>query len=389
MTNNIFDALEICLQEIENGADLESVLLRFPELADELRPILETSVTARELSAPAPSADVVRRNRARILQRAAEMRESGVKSVLSFNLFAPLRRAASTLVIVALVFASGTSLVGASSTSLPGDNLYPVKRSWEAMQLVFTFNARLRDALEVEHENERLEELQELFASGRSAKVMFSGVVTLQSDSGWLIAGIPVIVSPETHLPGAPVTVNSAVQVEGVAQTDGSVLATSIELLPSGANLPEYEDDHNGDENANEDESQAENENEAPVIVVTSTPVSQTPEPETQFNGVLDVLDEEFWTINGINADITTAEVEGSPAVGAAVIVEGFFNEEGVFIVTKIKFIEPNTNTGGSSGSNNNGNDSGNDNNGNDNNDNDDNDDNDDDNSGSGGGGDD
>ena len=40
MNNKLYDALEICLQEIENGATLENVVARFPDLAAELRPIL-------------------------------------------------------------------------------------------------------------------------------------------------------------------------------------------------------------------------------------------------------------------------------------------------------------------------------------------------------------
>ena len=76
--NKIFDALEICLKEMENGADLETVLARFPELAGELRPILRTSQKARSISPAAPSQEVMRRGRARLMQRAAEMRESRV-----------------------------------------------------------------------------------------------------------------------------------------------------------------------------------------------------------------------------------------------------------------------------------------------------------------------
>ena len=43
---DIYDALEACLQEIENGANVESVLLRYSDIADELRPLLEAAVEA-------------------------------------------------------------------------------------------------------------------------------------------------------------------------------------------------------------------------------------------------------------------------------------------------------------------------------------------------------
>ena len=54
--NNLYEALEICLKDLEKGADLESVLFRYPDLADELRPILEASAGAKGIAAPAPSA---------------------------------------------------------------------------------------------------------------------------------------------------------------------------------------------------------------------------------------------------------------------------------------------------------------------------------------------
>ena len=78
--NNLYETLEICLQDIEQGADIETVLFRYPDLADELRPILEASVNAKGMSVLAPSTEVVRRNRAKLLQHAAEMREAKVPS---------------------------------------------------------------------------------------------------------------------------------------------------------------------------------------------------------------------------------------------------------------------------------------------------------------------
>lgn len=62
MNNKLYDALEICLREIENGVTLENVLARFPDLAAELRPILKASVKARTLNvASAPSPEAIRR----------------------------------------------------------------------------------------------------------------------------------------------------------------------------------------------------------------------------------------------------------------------------------------------------------------------------------------
>ena len=343
--NNLYDTLETCLKQIENGAEIESVLQNYPDLADELRPILQASLGAKKLSAPVPSADVLRKNRAKILQRAAELRESKVMPAVRLNWLVPLRRLVSTLAILVLVFASGTSLVGAASTSLPGENLYPVKRSWESLQLLFTFNAKFREALEVEHENERIEELRELLADGRSAEVTFSGLATRQTDTGWLVAGVPVVISPQTDLPAQPLSDRSAVRVVGSTQPDGSVLAMRIELLPPGSSLPEVEDvPGQEDDSLNEIESTLESGEDAPEFVATQTPEAD----DVKFDGTLDILNEDFWTINGIPSDVSAAEIIGTPAVGAAVTVEGFFNERGEFVVTKIKFDEEQSNSGGS-----------------------------------------
>ncbi|MGB8982647.1 MAG: DUF5667 domain-containing protein, partial [Anaerolineales bacterium] len=214
--NTRYEVLEICLEEIEKGADIDTVLFRYPELAAELRPILEASAGAKRMAVATPAAEVVRRNRIRLLQQAAEMRASK-RSARRFW-FASARRVAVTLTVVAALFISGTGLVQAASTTVPGDNLYPVKRTWEDLLLLFTFNLQQREALEVEHENERLHELQEVFAEGRSTEVEFTGLVTSQNGNEWLVSGIPVVISAQTEIRGQEIVIGSAVEVEGHTQ---------------------------------------------------------------------------------------------------------------------------------------------------------------------------
>lgn len=270
--NNLHEALEVCLQEIELGADIETSLLRYPDFADELRPILQTSVHAKGLATSVPSVDMMQFNRAKLLRRAAEMRETQGKSTLTPSWVNPLRRAAVAFAIIAIIFMSGTGLVRASSTTLPGDNLYPVKRSYEDLALLFTFDSLRRNSLEVEYENERLEELHELIAKGRSAEVDFAGIVTQQNGSEWLVSGIRIITSSQTDLHDGPVVVGDAVRVFGITQSDTSVLAERIDQLPPNANLPDSGNsgdgsnsgsnsgsgsgnDNNGNDDANENDS--------------------------------------------------------------------------------------------------------------------------------------
>lgn len=228
--NDLFEALEICLQDIEHGADVETVLFRYPDLADELRPILEASAGAKSLAVPAPSVEVVQRNRAKVLGRAAQMREAKARSSQQFW-FASLRRVAVTLAMLIVLFVSGTGLVGAASDTLPGDSLYPVKRTWEGVRLFFAFNAHVRETLEFEYENERLRELQELFAEGRSEEVDFRGRVTSQRGGEWVVAGVRVLITADTDIRDSGIVVGSPVRVRGITQGNDTVLAERIRLL--------------------------------------------------------------------------------------------------------------------------------------------------------------
>jgi hypothetical protein len=332
---DLYDALEMCLKEIEQGADVDTVLSRHPERADELRPILETSVKAKAMSSPAPSQEVLRKNRAKVLQHASELRERKAAPASRRIWSVPLRRALVTFMVIAMLFVSGTGLVRASSSTLPGDNLYPVKRTWESLSLFFTFNTERREALEFEHENERLEELLELLASGRSARVDFAGYVTRQSGTEWRVSGITVFLSADTHLPGEPVAVGDAVRVRGQTQ-NGGVVAERIELLPPGSRLPEVDDDDSEIEEESRDESAQPSRTETPVPAAISTP------EKVSIEGTVTSVQNNLIVVNGIVMDIRFAEdVRGTPSVGAFAKAEGYYDANGIFIVIKIEFSTP------------------------------------------------
>ena len=271
--NNLYEALEICLQDIEKGTDVETVLFRYPDLADELRPILEASAGAKSMAVAAPSAEVVRRNRAKVMQHAAQLRESKVKTSQRIW-FASLRRIAVTLAVLIILFVSGTGLVGASSNTLPGDDLYPVKRTWEGLRLFFTFNGQEREALELEHENERLHELNELLKKGRSAEVKFNGLFTNQNGNEWMVAGVRVLISSQTDIRDQGIVVGNPVEVRGITQDNGTVLAERIKLLSSDEKLPEVEDQQESG-GGNENNSGPGSGEEQPRVEETETSESE------------------------------------------------------------------------------------------------------------------
>lgn len=241
---NFYDALEICLQSLDRGADLESCLVRFPEFSDELRPVLIAAIRARSISAKTVPVDVARRGKARVLQAAAEMREQkkAFVPVLPFwrrgGFFSVrfARLAVSSLAVVIFLLTGGTGLVNASSSALPGDHLYPVKRSWEGVRLIFVFDEHTKEKLSHEFDNERVHEIEELYSEKRIAEVNFQGIVQEQKDKTWIIGGLNILIDKETSfspniLPG------SMVQVMGETD-DGHIKAQRIILLATPGVTP-------------------------------------------------------------------------------------------------------------------------------------------------------
>ena len=394
--NKLYQALEICLNDIQEGADIQTVLRNYPDLADELQPLLEASLHAKELAVPTPSQEIITRNRTRLLQHAAEIREQKFAPTSRRIWSVPLRRALVTLVVVTLLFISGTGLVRASSNTLPGDSLYSVKRTWENVLLILTFDVDKREALELDHEYERLEELHELYAIGRSSEVEFSGYVTRQTGDQWRVSGITVFISTQTQLPDGQIQVGAAVHVKGRTENHG-VAATHIESLPAGSKLPQVEDLDPGNEEEKHEGSNPQvgdgPDPEAQDAGTTSTLVPGSELEAASFEGVVTSLENDFVVVNGVVIDTRNAEIMGIPRVGAVVKVEGYYDVSGIFIAMKIEFMDGGSGGGGkSSEDNNNGNGGGNsnggsDDDGNDNDNHNDNGNDNDNNSGPGGGG--
>ena len=323
---NLFDALEFCLQEMENGADLESVLARFPELADELRPILKTSMLAREMASPEPAQEVVRRSRARVMQYAAEMRES--KFVPRKRVIPLFQRLALSFTLAAIFLLSGNGLLSASASALPGERLYPVKRGWESIRLFFIFDSEARALLENEFENERLDEANELLAEGRHEVIEFAGVF-MQVNGISYVSGLQVILPS-----GMPVPANGdAVIVSGRTNAQGFVEVISLELLPAGSVVPagnpiemEVESDSENDETPSTESSSGSGEEAAGTVP-----------QQFEIKGTLDAVSTTTLVINGMTAYLENSRIDGNLCIGMEVEVYGYYAGDGRFIVLEAK----------------------------------------------------
>jgi hypothetical protein len=126
--------LDECLERIVlKGETLEQCLKRYPEQADELKPLLETVLAVKEASAVEPRPDF--KARARYQFRSALGEKAAPKRRPFFGW---LPRWATALTIVLVVLLAGGGTVVAASNSMPDSILYPVKLATEEVRLAFT-----------------------------------------------------------------------------------------------------------------------------------------------------------------------------------------------------------------------------------------------------------
>jgi uncharacterized membrane protein YgcG len=352
----LHDALEDCLQALADGQELESVLGRYPGLEHELRPLLEASILAgvsRQIAIPD---GVKRRGRARLLQVAAEMRDANRKPTP--RMIPGFTRLALTLGLVGTLVLTSTGFVSASSGTLPGDQLYPVKRTWEGVQLFFAFNLEERDLLESQFEQERLDEIGGLLGLKKAAPIAFTGLVTRKVDDTWDVSGIPVSVSNVASSPAGVIPDGAPVMITGVTRSDGVVDAQNIQLLQPGGPLPPLGPSERGDSTP-EVEQESGNPLPTPFVVVTATssaPANLVPTQEQktyQFSGVVQSMKNNVWIINGQNVSMDQAGDTSGIKIGSVVIFDGYYGSDGKFDVTKVEIKsgdnlnKPQKNTGG------------------------------------------
>lgn len=322
--NRLFDTLEICLQELEKGRDVESILAQYPDLADELRPILQTAIKARSMSAPEPASDAQRRGRARVMQRAAELRESKIAPRKSLRVIPIFQRLALSFALLLILMLSGTGILSASASALPGESLYPVKRGWEGVRLFFIFDREARELLANEFENERLHEVNELLSEGRHETIQVAGVF-MQVNGKTYISGLQVVLPANIQTPEN----GAAVVVSGRTNAQGFIEVTSLELLPAGSVVPA------GAPIEVESESEPE---VKPTSGAESVGVTQPTQPAYyEFQGTLQSMSSATLLVSDMTVYLDNSQIKDQLCIGMTVEVKGYYAEDGRFIVTEVE----------------------------------------------------
>ena len=187
-----FDSiLDKCLSQIRTGkVDVKSCLNQYPEHAARLRPLLETAALLWQKPQPQPRPEAVSRGEQLMLGRVAEKRSSkalrkGLVRTIGDKIdigrsgpggssFLPPRWRPRWVGVVAgilALFMLSGGVVAASSYSMPGELLYPVKIATEQTRLVLTPSEVGKAKLHITLAGHRMEEIAEMSRRGQAEQV--------------------------------------------------------------------------------------------------------------------------------------------------------------------------------------------------------------------------
>jgi len=233
MSDQLIDAFDDCATALMEGASLDECLARYPELAEELRPLLLTAAgvqnTMNSVKVP-QQAQVASRDK--FLAGAIQARNSiqPERKRIYHPLSLLTRRAVFISICILLGLIVGTyGVVHASTKSLPGDLLYGVKRTTEKTRLLFSTSPEKHAILEDQISQRRAQEAHEITRQARTRSIEFGGrLESLKGDLS-VVAGVPVIILPDTQIEGNP-EIGLYVWVSGKSQSDQTVKASTIRV---------------------------------------------------------------------------------------------------------------------------------------------------------------
>ncbi|MGB2855120.1 MAG: DUF5667 domain-containing protein [Dehalococcoidia bacterium] len=186
MNRGFDDILDACLDRItQKGDSIEQCLESYPEQAGELEPLLRAALSV-DVSSIEPRTEFQRMAKARLLSAVAATKEKeGRRRLPLWNW--QQRWAVALAVVLALVMMGGGT-VAASTNSLPGDVLYPVKTTTERVQAFFTFGKEAKANLCMRFAERRIVEIEALAERERNIPESVLSVMNAETDRAIALA---------------------------------------------------------------------------------------------------------------------------------------------------------------------------------------------------------
>jgi hypothetical protein len=163
------------------GDTIEQCLGSYPEQAADLEPLLRAALSAVKASSHIePRPEFQRLAKHRLLSAIGEKGKKRAEHRMP--LWGWQRRWAVALAAVLILILIGAGTVTASTGSLPGDTLYPVKTATEKLQGFFTFSSEAKANFYMKLAQRRLDEIKLLVEGNRSISQSLLVVMNTETD---------------------------------------------------------------------------------------------------------------------------------------------------------------------------------------------------------------
>ncbi len=219
----LYDAFDDCLTRLGRGESVADCLKSYPDLSEELRPMLEAAQVTWSISRVPHH--VQRRSRSRFLTMLAQATARRSPRLNAWGML--FQRVVTTTLTLAVGFTLGTTgLYYASASTLPGDSLYGVKRAFEDTRVQLAVSPQQRLELEEQYNTVRETEVEQLLTTGanRNATVSFGGPFSSATSAEWHVGGFDVYLADNTKISGVP---QPGFYVSVVAQMQNGKLVAS------------------------------------------------------------------------------------------------------------------------------------------------------------------
>lgn len=178
MSKEFNEALQSGLDLIRSGGEtIDSIVARYPDFANELREQLEVALwlsSSRALLDPSP--EFIASSKRRLITKIRQEQQATPapltwgQRIQEFFTVQKLAPVGFVLVLMLGLVVSGT-VVSASQKSIPGDNLYTIKRTLEQIALATSIEEQNDAELQIQFVENRLSEVKALIIEGRYDEV--------------------------------------------------------------------------------------------------------------------------------------------------------------------------------------------------------------------------
>ena len=183
--------------------------------------------------------------------------------------------------------------------------------------------------------------------AGVGVEFEFTGIVESIAGNVWHISGQAVTATASTELRGNP-QVGQTVEVKAVRQSDGTLVARRIEFKtsgtsgPSASNTPRPTEDRRTPEPTRTPGSggggSGPSPSNTPEPTRTSEPTATQQAEEIDFEGILQSISGNIWTVDGQAVTVTgSTEIKDNPQVGDTVRVRALQQPDGSLIAERVE----------------------------------------------------